>query len=129
MAKATVRQMAEAIYELTGSAKGVDTLARSVAAYLVEQKRTKELDKVLRELAKLRYERDGLLEIVATSKHELSEPTKKAISQIFETKNSKVIEQRDDDLVGGVRIQALDKWLDLSIRGRLNQLKNSNFRG
>lgn len=127
MAKASVKQLAEAIYGLITEAKTPDELSKAIAAYLVAEQQTKDTDRILREVERLRFERDGVLEIVASSRRSLNESTKQAISQIFEAKKSKIIEQTDKNLVGGVSIQALDKWLDLSIRGRLNQLKNTNL--
>ncbi len=127
MVKASVKQLAEAIYALIESAKTQKELTETIAAYLVVEQQTKDADRVLREVERLRYERDGVLEIVASSRRNLNESTKQVISQIFEAKNSKIVEQTGENLVGGVSIQALDKWLDLSIRGRLNQLKNTNL--
>ncbi len=127
MAKASVKQLSEAIYALIKQAKTQEELSKTIAAYLVAEQQTKDTDRILREVERLRYERDGVLEVVTTARRSLNESTKQAISQIFEAKNSKIIEQTDENLVGGVSIQALDKWLDLSIRGRLNQLKNTNL--
>lgn len=127
--KVSTKQIAEAVYQLASTTEDTEKLALLVAAYLVDEQKTNDTDRILREVERLRYERDGKLEIVATSKNELSESVKQAISRIFEAKDSTIIEEHDESVVGGVTVAAMDQWLDLSVRGQLNQLKNSNIRG
>lgn len=129
MAKATNKDLVEVVYAFMRDSSNPAQLAEAIAAYLITEHQTKEVDRIMREVERLRYERDGHLEIITISKHNVSPEAKEAMKQIFTAKNSTIIEHRDKDLVGGVSIQALDKWLDLSIRGRLRQLKNSNVRG
>lgn len=102
-------------------------IASELAQYLVAERRANDLDRIMREVERIRSEQENLLEVSAVSAFELSEETKKEISQLFGDKQVILNEEIDKDLVGGVRIQAGDTLLDLSVRGQLNRLRTHNF--
>lgn len=124
MSKASNQAIAEAIYLLIEAGKSEAELVKAVSEYLTAARRTKNLEMVMRIVERIRLQRDGTIEIVASSAFELSDSTKQAIAEIFGARHTKIIERKDDSLVGGVRLQAPDQMLDLSVRGRLNRLKN-----
>ncbi len=127
MSTTSTKQVAEAIYELSKSTDNTAALARSIAYYLVSEHQTRNADRILREVERLRLVRDGKLEITATSAHVLSPAVKAEIINLFDAKNKTLIERVDSGLVGGVSIQAMDNWLDLSVRDRLKRLKNTDY--
>lgn len=127
--KLTRKELAEAMYALLNSKASSATFAEGVAEYLVEERRTGELDAIMREVERLRSERDGVNEAVVNSANELDENVRQMIRDMFGGKETVLVERKDASLVGGVQVQTLDKSLDLSVRGQLNKLKNSNFRG
>ena len=129
MSKATYKEIAEATLEIIARGKTQQQIAHEVAEYLAVERRTRDLDRIMREVERLRYERDGTLEVVAVSARDLSGQTKQEIKQLFNDKTVKIIERKDENLVGGVKLQALDQQLDLSVRGQLKRLKNANTRG
>lgn len=104
-----------------------DQLSREVAAYLLDENRTGELGSLLRDVIAYRAER-GIVELTAVSAHELSEATKRDIEKLvrtrFEHANDIVINHRlDSNAIGGVRLELVDEQLDLTIRSKLNRLK------
>jgi F0F1-type ATP synthase delta subunit len=104
-----------------------DDLSYSVAAYLLNENRVGELDSLMRDVIALRAER-GIVEITAVSAHSLSTDIKMEIEQLIRTqfKEVKLIiinERIDPDIVGGVRLELVDRQLDLSIRTKLNHFK------
>lgn len=126
MTKPTIKQIAEAIYLLSKKTDPAD-LVRSIAGYAVAEHQTKNIDRILREVERLQLERDGRLEITAISARELSPAVKAEIATLFDAPNKNIVQRIDQSLVGGVTVQALDSWLDLSVRGKLTRLKNVDY--
>ena len=126
MSKPTTKQIAAAIYELAKKTNSSD-LAQMVASYVIAEHQTKNLGRIMRELERLKFERDGKLEVVATSAHALTSATKSEIAKLFDAKEKVIVERLDEALIGGVTLQALDNWLDCSIRGKLERLKNVDY--
>jgi len=102
-------------------------ITTSLAHYLVEERRVADLDRILREVSRLRLEESNIIEVTALSRHELSESLKRQIEAIFDSNEVILHEEIDKDLVGGVRIQAQDTLIDLSVRGQLNRLRSHKF--
>ncbi len=127
MTKTSYKEIAVAVLVVIESGKPQRQIASDVAQYLATERCSRDLDRIMREVERLRYERDGILEVVSTSARDLSERSKQEIKQMFDAKKVKIIERRDTNLVGGVKLQALDKQLDLSVRGQLKRLKNTNL--
>jgi len=102
-------------------------LARSIAAYLLDTNSTGELESLLRDIAQYRADK-GIVEVTALSAHELSTQVRSDIETLvrawYPTVTSVIInERRDAAVIGGVRLELVDRQLDLSIRSRLNRLK------
>jgi F-type H+-transporting ATPase subunit delta len=99
--------------------------SRQIAAYLLQTGRVKELDLLVRDMEKQQLDKHGILEITASSAFELPERTKAAIESLFSAKKNVLHVHKDATLIGGVRVRAQDQVLDLSVRTRLQRLKNS----
>lgn len=117
------RELAEAIISLIEGSKSQKKASEAVAGYLVAERKTKELHSVLRKLEELQLERKGQLEVTATVVSPLSESTKRQIRQLFDAKEIIVHEEIDKEIIGGVRVRALDKVADFSVQARLRQLR------
>ena len=117
-------ELAEAILRLKKSS-GVERqrLARDVAGYLIAERRTKELNSLLRDIEDLEYKQDGVLEVTATTARPLSAEAKKEIAQLFDAKKVRIHEEINEATLGGVRVRALDKVVDLSVQARLQRLR------
>lgn len=103
-------------------------LAKKVAAYLVENNKTSELNSLSRDVMQARKSRDGIVELTAISSHELSNEQIEAIKQtvLKMSPNAKeVIVNRkvDGSVIGGVRLEFANHLLDLSVSAKLNKLK------
>lgn len=97
--------------------------AQTIAAYLVDNRRTGELDAIMREVARLRQQQDGVTEVTATSAHKLNDSARKAIKSLLGNKKLIINEVVDSEVLGGVRLETSELSLDLTVRNRLNQLK------
>lgn len=130
MAKVSYKDIAQAVVTELDQ-RSADEIASGLSEYLVQERRTDELDKILREVERLRFENKDILEVEVASAHqtslEVDSNIKVLIRQHFSAEDVMLVKNIDDDLVGGVKIQALGTLIDLSVRGQLNQLRSHKF--
>jgi F-type H+-transporting ATPase subunit delta len=115
--------IAEAIINMLNQGKSPNKTAQALASYLAAERKTGELNKILRKIEELRYEREGRLEVTATAARPLSESVKREIKQLFDAENVIIHEEIDKEIIGGVKVRALDKVADFSVVARLQRLK------
>jgi F-type H+-transporting ATPase subunit delta len=101
-------------------------VVKQLAAYLVETRRTKELDMIVRDI-NFYLSEVGITSATLTSAYDLSAETKKAIEKFIvqKTKSSEVaIETRvDPNVLGGIKISLPGYELDQTIAHQLTVLK------
>lgn len=105
-----------------------DALAKKIAAYLVENGKTSELNSLSRDIMQVRKSRNHIVELTAISSHKLSEDQieeiKKTVLKISPNAKKIIINKRvDRSVVGGVRLEFANHLLDLSVSAKLNKLK------
>jgi len=101
--------------------------AKQVAALLISEGRTDELNSLLRDI-QADWANHGYVEVLAHSAHPLTAEVKaeitKNIKQIFpEAEKIVVTEVSDPTVIGGVKIRLADQQLDLSVEAKLNKFK------
>lgn len=104
------------------------SLARKVAAYLIETGKTSELNSLSRDIMQARKAQDGVVELTALSSHKLSsaqlEDIKKTVFKISPNAKDIIINEKvDRSVIGGVRLEFANHLLDLSVGAKLNKLK------
>ncbi len=124
--RATRRQVAEAVLALMEQQKPQSEIAKQVASYLVRERRTKELNSLVRDMQKIRHRRGGPLEVTTTSASPLTDTIKDTIARTLSATNVVFNEVRDEAVVGGVRVETFDRQLDLTIHGRLKSLQTKS---
>lgn len=124
MAKATNKQLADVVYQQLQKYPA-DSVAKNVAQFLVSEKRTADLPKIMREVASLRLQKEGIEEVQMTSAFPLDKALQKQILNEINISKCIVNETIDKDVIGGVRIESNDTVFDLSVRSRLQKLKAS----
>ncbi len=122
MAKASRTEIAQAILAMSATSSG-KKLANEIAAYVIAERRTNELDAILREVNKLRGEQTGVVEATVTSAYPLNTKAKKDIKEILNQDKLVINEVIDPSVIGGVRVETSERSLDLTVRNRLNKLK------
>ncbi len=122
------KELTTALLKLVEEAKDSQTLAKSVAAFLIAERRTKELDSLLRSIEQARFDKYGSLEVHATSATPLTKEAKNQIKQLFRADKIQIHEDQDPGLLGGVRLRALDKVADLSVSSKLNRLRQGSIK-
>lgn len=129
MAQRLARRKIAAHYaeQLIAGKKGV---VRQLAAYLVETRRVRELDLIVRDIEEALAARGVLLADVASSRKLSAAATKEITAYLKAATQANKIHLRETvepELLGGVRIAAAGKELDATLRQRLNQLKASKI--
>jgi F0F1-type ATP synthase delta subunit len=107
---------------------GDTAVAEQLAAYLIDEHRTREVELVVRDIEAALAARGVMIADVASAT-KLSEVTKKAIgSFLTEADGSTRVylrESLDPSLLGGVRVTTPEAELDATIRRKLTTLKAS----
>ncbi len=125
--KATRHHLAEVIAGKTLHTKDSQVLAHEIAAYLLIEGRTHELEPLLRDVMQYRQDH-GVLEAVAVSAHELNDTVRDDIKSLLgksypEAKTVIVDEKQDPSVIGGLQINLANEQLDLSIEAKLSTFK------
>ncbi len=105
---------------------GKRDVATKLAAYLLDTRRTRELQLIVRDVEDALATRGVLVADVAAAR-ELSKDAKAAVTDFLKqssgVKSVQVRETIDPDLLGGVRINTPSDELDATLRRKLTQLK------
>lgn len=122
MSKLSNKELASVILQLSSKVSS-KRLSKDVANYLASERRTSDLDAIMREVARQRQEADGVTEVTATSAYPLSDNARRELKKLLGIEKAVVNEVIDKDTIGGVRMETSETMLDLTVRNRLNQLK------
>ena len=127
------RQVAAAIAQRTLSISDLKQLSDEVAAYLLAERRTGELDSLIRDIMQYRADH-GVVEVVAATAHPLTTAVRAniqtEIQRLYPLATKVVVTERPDaTVIGGVRLDLANQQLDLSVRNKLNRLKQLTAAG
>jgi F0F1-type ATP synthase delta subunit len=127
------RQVAAAIAERTLGVSDLKQLSQEVAAYLLTERRTGELDSLIRDIMQYRADR-GIVEVAAATAHPLTAAVradiKTEIQRLYPQASQVLITERHEtSVIGGVRLDLANQQLDLSVRNKLNRLKQLTAAG
>jgi F0F1-type ATP synthase delta subunit len=126
-------RIARAIADRTLKQGVSKSLSRELAAYLLSERRTGEIDSLLRDV-QADWAEAGHVEVIATSAFPLTAAVRsditKRVKAIYPDARQVIInEARDPEVIGGVRLSLPDRQLDLSIRTKLNRFKQLATQG
>jgi F0F1-type ATP synthase delta subunit len=101
--------------------------ARSIAAYLLNTRRSTELDSLLRDIRDA-WATHGFVEVTATCAHDLSPQVRQDVTAEVRklypnAKHIEIVERHDPSIIGGVRVEFANRQLDLSVQSELNKFK------
>lgn len=133
MAKVLRLKIAAALADKIDANTSASKLSREIAAYLLEARRTGELNSLLRDIMEVRASR-GIVEVMAVTAHPITAAVRADIEKNIRKHillaagapaASKIIvsERLDPAVVGGVRLELANRQLDLSVRAQLNRFK------
>jgi F0F1-type ATP synthase delta subunit len=121
------KDLAEYVGQKTLDTNDRDQLVNEIAAYLLEEKLTTDLDSLMRDVMLYRLE-NGIVEVIVKSAYELSSEDIEDIYDLlkieFPKADSYTVDQViDSSVIGGIKIEFPGAQLDLSIFNRLNLFK------
>jgi len=133
MARASRTRLAGSIADRTLKSGVSKQYAQQIAAYLMTEKRTRELDSLLRDVA-VDWANKGYVEVLARSAYPLSKETEHEIvvqaTKLFSDAESiTVTGVHDPSVIGGVEISVANQRLDLSVEAKLNKFKQLTTAG
>ena len=125
--------LAATIAQRTLTSSDLKQLGDELAAYLLTEHRTNELDSLMRDIMQYRADH-GAVEVLAVTAHPLTQAVradiKKEIKRLYPAAAQIVITERHDaTVIGGVRLELANQQLDLSVRNKLNRLKQLTAAG
>jgi F0F1-type ATP synthase delta subunit len=126
-------QVAAAIAQRTLGMTDLKQLSAEVAAYLLTERRTGELDSLIRDIMQYRADH-GIVEVVAVTAHPLTPAVQvdiqREIKLLYPGATQVIVTERPDvTVIGGVRLDLANQQLDLSVRNKLNRLKQLTAAG
>lgn len=127
MARPDRIELAKAILQLAERSKSDQQLAQMIADYLVKERRTSELEMIMRDVESLR-ENQGYIEATVTSAFPLSRTLHTELIGLLrkefpQAQKITIDEIVDPNVIGGLRVEAAGKQLDTTVRNKLQKLK------
>jgi F0F1-type ATP synthase delta subunit len=108
-------------------------LAREIAAYLLVEHRSADLESLLRDILQYRADQ-GIVEVRATSAHSLNarlrSDIKAQIRELYPSAKQVIIdEELDETVLGSIRLELANQQFDASLRTKLNRFKQLTAAG
>lgn len=120
------RKMATFVAEKLVAGEKPAAALKEVAAYLVDTRRTRELELLVRDIEDALAAR-GTVVADVTSAHPLSDTLKKEIASLVGGKSLQLRETINPEVLGGVRVDVPGKRFDGTIRHKLTALKTKQL--
>lgn len=119
--------LAEAIAKRTLDVQDTKALAREIAAYLLAERRTAELESILRDVMQYR-QAYGVLEADVVTAHQLQDNVLQEVKQLLQeaypkAKTIQLNQVQDPSVIGGLKIDMPNEQLDMTIKARLSKFK------
>ena len=105
-------------------------IANQLAAFLIDNNRVSKLDSILRDAMELRASENGIVEVNVSSAFELDktseESIKSKVKEVYPNTEKVIMHKKlDKALIGGADIQFANADLDLTIKNKLNKLREA----
>ncbi|HUP26328.1 MAG TPA: F0F1 ATP synthase subunit delta [Candidatus Limnocylindrales bacterium] len=119
--------LAKTIAERTLNIADSKLLAREIAAYLLTERRTAELESILRDVMQYRAGK-GAIEAELVTAHDVSQHVVDDVKQLLgraypKAKTVHVSPRTDASVIGGLRVDMANEQLDMTIGAKLATLK------
>ncbi len=126
MATTSRMERATAIADMIDASHQPQKLAQQIAAYLVSEHQTKDLDSIMRDVMTIRARR-GTVEATITTAFPLSTTVESQVNALLKTtypqaKHVVTSHRVKPEVLSGLKIQTHDKQLDETARGKLDNL-------
>lgn len=124
--KLSRRKLSEYVADRLAKGDSVKGVMKELAAHLVDTRRTREAELIIRDI-EARLLKQGVALVTVTSARALTFEAKQLIETLVKTEQSsltKVVlrEQIDESVIGGVRIELPGRLADFTIKAKLDKL-------
>lgn len=125
--------LAAILGERTLHVRNVKHLAAAIAAYLLEERRTADLESLIRDILQYRLEH-GIVEATVVTAHDLSREVIQDVQQLLHKEYPHARKLNIDALVnpsvvGGLRIELPNEQLDMTVQTKLDTFKRLTATG
>jgi F0F1-type ATP synthase delta subunit len=124
MAKISANQLASYVVDQLEAGVSQVEIARLLASYLLENRQSRDLSKIVRAI-EAEANRRGSTQVTVTSAHAVTEEVKTELATLLGAENPVFHEVIDANVIGGVKASAGEAEIDLTVRGKLNRFKTS----
>jgi len=130
MTNISINNLAKAIYE---SSKNLDEnetsrLSKKIVNFLSEKRLLNKSKEILNKLQKIVDKDNSTLRFKITSSIELDDKNKKELDEFikhrYKIKNAILNFNNDPNLIGGIKIEKEDEIIDITLKNKINKLKN-----
>lgn len=124
--KASIQSVARAMLNMLEDGVKAEVVVKTLAAYLVAERRTSDLEAITRKMTELRA-KDGIYEANLTTARPVDGAIQEAVDELIRRQRSDVREviiniDQDPALIGGLKLEAHDLSLDTTISNKLKHL-------
>jgi F-type H+-transporting ATPase subunit delta len=123
------RQLARYAVDELAAKTSASKLSKKLAAALLASHRSKEADLLMADIEHELEQRGYQTNALATSAHPLTLKLRKELTarlkKLTGAKDVVLQEQLDADVIGGVRVEASDRSWDMTIKKRLNDIREA----
>lgn len=126
-------ELAEIIGKKLHSSSSSRTLAKEIAAFLMEENRVHDLESLMRDVMAYR-QAQGVIEAEVASAHPIDDSIMREVKQLIAAKypqaKSIIVHQHiDETIVGGLTISLANEKLDMSIKSKLDTFRRLTTEG
>ncbi len=125
-AKLSRRAIARYVVATLEGGRSQDEVLREVAAYLIQNRRLREVDLVVRAIEDELAERGTVIARITTA-HPIADDVKAAIERLVGAKDVQLAETIDPSVVGGVRVETPGHILDATMKRKLLALRQAKM--
>jgi len=129
MATISNNDIARSIYLLSKGKTGAElsNILHNVTKFLARKRLLSKANDILSRLKKIIDQENGILAVKVTSGKKLGEEIKKSLvhslKERYRVRDVNFIEKQDENLLGGVKIEANDEIIDLTVKNKIEKLK------
>lgn len=130
MATISINNLARAIYESSLDKNDVElqTISRDIVNLISEKHLMNKSEDILDKLQILVDKNEDTVRAKISSKEKINEKTKNEIEEFikkrYKAKNIILTFENNDKLLGGIKIQIKDEIIDMTLKSKINRLKN-----
>lgn len=122
--KLSRRKIARYAADATTNGKVPEAVVREVAAYLLESRRERELELIVRAIED-ELEQRGIVVATVTSARPIDDTLRGELARHIDGKDVRLREVVDPNVIGGVRLQTPSRQLDATIKHKLTLLRGA----